>query len=98
MCVTAVTEPLESSDFLPTVGGDLLSAGEGVRGHILLIAFSYSLSNRCHFRASNFLIKSTIKKDIFLEGKLHIPPLAQFGIKNAAIAVQLAEIFVQFRE
>ncbi len=38
------------------------------------------------------------KKDIFLEGKLHIPLLAQFGIKNAAIAVQLAEIFVQFRE
>jgi hypothetical protein len=38
------------------------------------------------------------KRDIFLEGKLHIPLLAQFGIKNAAIAVQLAEIFVQFRE
>jgi hypothetical protein len=28
-----------------------------------------------------------MKKDIFLEGKLHIPLLAQFGIKNAAIAV-----------
>ncbi len=39
-----------------------------------------------------------MKKDIFLEGKLHILLLAQFGIKNAAIAVQLAEIFVQFRE
>jgi hypothetical protein len=39
-----------------------------------------------------------MKKDIFLEGKLHIPLLDQFGIKNAAIAVQLTEIFVQFRE
>ena len=39
-----------------------------------------------------------MKKYIFLEGKLHIPLLAQFGIKNAAIAVQLAEIFEQFRE
>ena len=38
------------------------------------------------------------KKDIFLEGKLHISLLAQFGIKNAAIAVQLTEIFIQFRE
>jgi len=34
---------------------------EGGRGHVLLIVFSYRLSNRCHFRASNFLIKSTIK-------------------------------------
>ena len=39
-----------------------------------------------------------MKKNIFFEGKLHIPLLAQFGIKNAATAVQLAEIFVQFRE
>jgi len=61
MCVTAVTEPLEVSSFLPSAGGDLLSAGVGGRGHMLLIDFSYSLSNRCHFRASNFLIKSTIK-------------------------------------
>jgi hypothetical protein len=29
---------------------------------------------------------------------LHIPLVAQFGIKNAAIAVQLCRIFVQFRE
>jgi hypothetical protein len=56
----------------------------------------YSLLNRCHFRASNFLIKSTIKvyvinkkKNISLEEKLHIPLVAQFGIKNTAIAVQL---------
>jgi hypothetical protein len=39
-----------------------------------------------------------MKKDIFLEGKLHVPLLDQFGIKNAALAVQLAEIFEQFRE
>ena len=38
------------------------------------------------------------KKDIFLEGKLHIPLVAQFRIKNAAIEVQLGRIFVQFRE
>ncbi len=38
------------------------------------------------------------KKDIFLEGKLHIPLVAQFGIKNAAIVVQLGRIFVQFKE
>ena len=36
------------------------------------------------------------KKDIFLEGKLHIPLVAQFGIKNAAIEVQLGRIFVQY--
>jgi hypothetical protein len=61
MSVTGLTEPLGSSSFFPTAGGDLLSAGEGGRGYILLIVFSYRLSNRCHFQASNFLIKSTIK-------------------------------------
>ena len=36
------------------------------------------------------------KKDIFLEGKLHIPLVAQFGIKNAAIAVQLGRILYSY--
>jgi hypothetical protein len=38
------------------------------------------------------------KKDISLEGKLHIPLVAQLGIKNAPIVVQLGRIFIQFRE
>jgi hypothetical protein len=38
------------------------------------------------------------KKDISIEEKLHIPLVAQFETKNAAIAVQLGRIFVQFRE